>query len=182
MSPLTIGQLARRAGLSRSALLHYEALGLLAPAGRSRAGYRLYGEKEVERLKLIRGYREAGLPVSSISGLLEATGGSSARILEQHLLDLNQSIARLRDQQRRVARLLGQPGLLARSRAMTKERWVAVLRRAGLDDGDMRRWHAVFEEEAPEVHQDFLESLSIPAEEIAAIRSASRAGPSGDDD
>lgn len=172
---LTVGQLARRAGLSRSALLHYEGLGLLSPAARSRAGYRLYGERELERLELIRSYREAGLPMASIAQLLGGGGGSAARILEQHLVALNRSIAGLREQQRRVARLLGQPQLLARSRVMTKQRWVSLLRGAGLDDADMARWHCVFEAEAPEAHQDFLESLSIPAEEIAAIRVASRA-------
>jgi MerR family transcriptional regulator, thiopeptide resistance regulator len=171
---LTVGQLARRARLSRSALLHYEGLGLLSPAGRSPAGYRLYGEREIERLGLIRCYREAGLPMAAIAELLGGARGDPARILERHLLELNGSIARLREQQRRVARLLGQPGLLLKSRAMTKERWVGVLRRAGLDEADMARWHQVFEAEAPEAHQDFLESLAIPAEEISRIREASR--------
>jgi DNA-binding transcriptional MerR regulator len=175
MRRLTIGQLARRAGVSRSALLHYEALGLLTAGARSPSGYRLYGESEEERLRLIRSYREAGLPVRTIGELLEGSRGASARILEQHLLDLNRSIARLREQQRRVARLLEQPRLLVRSRVMTKERWIALLRRAGLDQADMNRWHQVFEAEAPEAHQDFLESLCVPPEEIAAIRAASRA-------
>ena len=39
---LTLGKFARRVGLARSSVLHYESLGLLAPAGRSAAGYRLY--------------------------------------------------------------------------------------------------------------------------------------------
>lgn len=33
MTRFTLGQLARGAGLARSSLLHYETLGLLAPAG-----------------------------------------------------------------------------------------------------------------------------------------------------
>lgn len=179
MTALTIRQLARRVGLSRSALLHYEALGLLRPLARSPAGYRLYGEAEVARLELICVYRQAGVPVATIAGLLEGRGGDAARILERHLVDLNRSIARLREQQRRVVRLLGQPRLLAaRSRVMTKERWVSVLRRAGLSDADMWRWHQVFETEAPEAHQDFLESLDLAPQEIARIRAASRREPS----
>lgn len=177
MTSLTIGQLARRAGLSRSALLHYEALGLLAPMRRSGAGYRLYGPKEVERLALIRSYREAGLPMPAIRQLLQGAGGNRARILEKHLLELNRSIGRLREQQRRLALLLGQKELRARTRIMTKERWIALLRRAGLDQEDMNRWHSIFEAEAPEAHQDFLESLAISPEEIDAIRAASRVGP-----
>lgn len=68
--PLTLGRLARATGLARSSLLHYEALGLLKPLARSEAGYRLYGEAEVERLQHIRRYREAGLSLEAIQQLL----------------------------------------------------------------------------------------------------------------
>ena len=71
--PLTLGQLARATGLARASLLHYEALGLLLPTGRSQAGYRLYGPREVERLAAIRGFREAGLSLADIAGLLAGT-------------------------------------------------------------------------------------------------------------
>lgn len=61
MSYSTLGQLARDSGLARASLLHYEALGRLLPATRSARGYRLYGKREIERLRDIRRYREAGL-------------------------------------------------------------------------------------------------------------------------
>jgi len=41
MKLIKVGQLARRAEISRSALLHYEQEGLLHPASRTPAGYRL---------------------------------------------------------------------------------------------------------------------------------------------
>jgi hypothetical protein len=47
---LTLGHLARTYGLARASLLHYEAMGLLVPACRSAAGYRLYGQAEIDRL------------------------------------------------------------------------------------------------------------------------------------
>jgi len=37
----------------------------------------------------------------------------------------------------------------------------------------MCRWHAAFEKNFPEAHQDFLESLGIPKEEISMIRKVS---------
>jgi hypothetical protein len=40
----------------------------------------------------------------------------------------------------------------------------------------MNRWHAEFERSAPEEHQEFLEFLHIPAEEVATIRTQSRKG------
>ena len=46
-----VGQLSRRTGLSVRTLHHYDDLGLLTPAQRSDAGYRLYGEGDVARLQ-----------------------------------------------------------------------------------------------------------------------------------
>ncbi len=58
---LSVSQIARQFGLSRTAILYYESVGLLKPAHRSAAGYRLYGEKEIEILGQIRLYRSVGL-------------------------------------------------------------------------------------------------------------------------
>ena len=55
--PLTISALARRFGLSRSALLHYDRIGLLSPSGRSLAGYRCYSEADADRLRAIQTFR-----------------------------------------------------------------------------------------------------------------------------
>ncbi len=53
---------------------------------------------------------------------------------------------------------------------MTNGRWVQLLTACGLDAADRAQWHAEFEKLSPEAHQDFLESLGIPADEVAAIR------------
>src|SRR5215813_6746939 len=77
--PLTITHLARLCGLSRSTLLYYESAGLLRPARRGSGAYRVYGEKDVVRLRQVRAYREAeidrdrqldGLGTDEISGAL----------------------------------------------------------------------------------------------------------------
>ena len=57
---------------------------------------------------------------------------------------------------------------------ITKEKWVAIMRAAGFSEEDMRRWHQEFEKAAPSEHQEFLEFLRIPAEEIVKIRQFSR--------
>ena len=59
---------------------------------------------------------------------------------------------------------------------LNKERWVEVMRAAGLTEADMHRWHIQFEKMEPEAHQEFLESLGIPAAEIDSIREYSREG------
>jgi hypothetical protein len=52
-APMTVTGIARRCGLSRTAVLYYEAEGLLRPASRTQAGYRRYGEAEIQRLEQI---------------------------------------------------------------------------------------------------------------------------------
>lgn len=172
---ISVGRLARRFGLARSTLLYYDRIGLLSPTSRSRAGYRLYAESDVARLAAICRYREAGLGLDAIAELLEGARGRAPELLEARLQQLNDEIARLREQQRIVVRLLADRRHLRGARALDKEAWVALLRAAGLDDAGMRRWHTEFERSTPEAHQDFLESLGLPGREIARIRRWSRA-------
>lgn len=174
--PTTITRLAREVGLSRSALLYYDSIGLLRPSARSRAGYRLYTEEDRRRLLAICGYREAGVALERIAQLLDAAPDRAAHILEDRLRALNDEIAALREQQRVVVRLLEGRVTQPSARAMDKQGWVALLRAAGLDDAGMHRWHVEFERRSPEGHQDFLESLGIPPEDAARIRTWSREG------
>lgn len=45
-----MGELGRLFGLSRTALLYYDSIGLLKPSGRSASGYRRYGESGFRRI------------------------------------------------------------------------------------------------------------------------------------
>jgi DNA-binding transcriptional MerR regulator len=178
---LTLGQLARASGLARASLLHYEALGLLLPAGRSSAGYRLYGDAELARLQNIRRLRAAGLSLDEIASLLQPKAAmvdadnAPAAILESRLLGLCAEVERLRSQQQQLARLLA----AARSRAgkgcRDKAAWVALLRRAGFDEADMRQWHSDFEADSPDEHAAFLRSLGLAEAEVVEIRAWSQA-------
>ena len=53
---------------------------------------------------------------------------------------------------------------------ITKDRWVEIMRAAGLSDDDMHNWHRQFERLEPGAHQEFLESLGIDSDEIQRIR------------
>jgi hypothetical protein len=57
---------------------------------------------------------------------------------------------------------------------ISKEKWVSIMKACGLTDEQMHRWHAEFERSAPAEHQEFLEFLHIPADEIVNIRKQSR--------
>jgi len=170
MRTLSIGQLARRCGVSRSTLLYYEAQGLLS-AARSAAGYRRYGEADVARAEQIRAWRATGMDLLAIADLLR--DGGHAGPVAQRLQQIAQEMARLREQQSVLLRVLGRaPG--PQSGGLDKAGGSALLRAAGLDDDAMARWHALFEQQAPQAHASFLRSLGLPAAEIERIRSWSR--------
>jgi len=63
---LTIGQLAKAAGIATSAIRYYEDIGLLPTAGRSAAGQRVYAEAELERLTFIRRCRDFGFSIDQV--------------------------------------------------------------------------------------------------------------------
>ena len=174
--PLTVTHLARACGLSRGAVLHYESMGLLQPARRSAGNYRVYGEKDLVRLRQICIYRGAGLKLADIRSILDAARGDAAGVLQRRLVELSAEIEKLRDHQRAIARLLKDTDKLRRFAMVSKEKWVEVMRAAGFTDDDMHRWHAQFEKSAPEEHQEFLEFLHIPADEVRSIRDWSRKG------
>lgn len=70
MSAWTIGQLARRTGVRTSTLRYYEAQGLLAPARRSEAGYRLYAPEAEQTLHFIQRAQRLGFSLADIHVLL----------------------------------------------------------------------------------------------------------------
>lgn len=166
----TVGQLAKLFGLSRSTLLYYDEIGILSPSVRSASNYRLYSDDDARRMEQIKVYREAGLSLEAISKLLRDDSDSVPAVLERHLQDLSREIARLRHQQHLMGELLGNAQILRESRSLTKDQWVALLASTGMTEDGMCKWHAEFEKNFPEAHQDFLESLGIPEEEITMIR------------
>ncbi len=67
---LTIGEVAARAGMTPDALRYYDRLGLLPPASRTAAGYRLYDRTALDRLTFIRKARALGLSLDEVQEIL----------------------------------------------------------------------------------------------------------------
>jgi DNA-binding transcriptional MerR regulator len=176
---LTVTKLARRCGVSRTTLLYYESIRLIPPPQRSGNNYRYYGDADVQRLLTIRSYRDAGLTIDDIRAILSTntkhTGGKASGVLKRRLLKLDAEIATLRSHQRAILMLL-QSKALGKAKMISKEKWVSIMKACGLTDEQMHRWHTEFERSAPAEHQEFLEFLHIPADEIDNIRKQSRAG------
>lgn len=171
----TVTKFARRAGLSRTALLYYESIGLMRKPVRTSGNYRSYGERDLARLLEIRAYRDAGLRLADIRAILDRPSSDAAIVLQRRLMEIDGEIRTLREHQAAILRLLRHKGL-RRAEMITKEKWVSIMKTVGLTKEQMHRWHAEFERSAPDEHQEFLEFLHIPAAEIKIIREQSRKG------
>jgi DNA-binding transcriptional MerR regulator len=66
---IQIGKAAQRAGISRQSLQYYLMLGLLEPTHTSDTGRRMFDEKAVEKIKLIKNLNKSGYPLRAIRDL-----------------------------------------------------------------------------------------------------------------
>ena len=96
-----IGEVAARVQLSLRTIRHYDEIGLVTPSGRTSGGFRLYSEEDVERLRIVKGMKPAGLTLDEMRELLDllegettdaerlehflAAAGAQAERLERHL-------------------------------------------------------------------------------------------------
>ena len=111
---MTIGQLARAAGVPVSTVRFYERRKLILPAARSAASYRYYDADHVQRVRFIRRAQELGFGLAEIGLLL---GFSRARVRRaeldrvggRKLAELDARIADLRRVQRALRGLLAAP-------------------------------------------------------------------------
>jgi MerR family redox-sensitive transcriptional activator SoxR len=82
---LSIGEVARRAGISSSAIRYYEQAGLL-PAPRRASGRRRYDPAILDRLALIRFAQDAGFTIGEIRTLFEGFEGETPMSLRWQIL------------------------------------------------------------------------------------------------
>jgi len=70
MAGLKIGEVSRRTGLSVDTLRYYERIGLLPPVTRGPGGVRLYGERDLARLRFIQRAQRMNFTLEEIGQLL----------------------------------------------------------------------------------------------------------------
>jgi len=83
MTTWTVGQVADLFGVTVRTLHHYDEIGLLVPSGRSRAGYRLYTDEDLERLQQVVVYRRLALPLDQIATLLDSGEDAAEHLRRQ---------------------------------------------------------------------------------------------------
>lgn len=106
-----IGEAAAATGVSAKMIRHYEAQGLIPPAQRTFAGYRLYADADLHRLRFIRRARKLGFSMQQIGvllGLWNDRGRASAEVkalAQQHARELGARIDELQAMQRTLLAL-----------------------------------------------------------------------------
>jgi DNA-binding transcriptional MerR regulator len=80
-----IAEVARRSGFSAATLRYYEGIGLLVPASRTDAGYRLYDEASLERLRFIARAKQLGCSLDEIADLATAWDGGRCAPVQERL-------------------------------------------------------------------------------------------------
>ncbi|MFD8328979.1 MerR family transcriptional regulator [Streptomyces lydicus] len=93
----SIGELARRTGLTVKTIRFYSDRGIVAPADRTHAGYRRYAPDAVARLALVRTLRELGLGLDMIRRVVDQELSLSDVAAEHAVaLDVQISVLRMR--------------------------------------------------------------------------------------
>lgn len=90
-----ISQLSKLSGVSARTLRYYDEINLLHPSRTNEAGYRFYGDKEVNLLQQILFYRERGLSLEKIRFILYDENFDMLKALNEHLTELENRRERL---------------------------------------------------------------------------------------
>lgn len=121
---IKVGELARRTGLSVRTLHYYEEVGLLPPPRRTPAGYRIYGDREIDHLLRVTSLKQLGLSLREVKRCMREGGFSTATVLESHIATLGDQI---RVKQRLKQRLEGLVGWLRSSDELDSETIINVI-------------------------------------------------------
>ncbi|MBP0987950.1 MAG: MerR family transcriptional regulator, partial [Oscillospiraceae bacterium] len=81
----TVKEVSELTGISVRTLQYYDRIGLLPPAVRTQAGYRLYDDTALERLQQILLFRELAFPLSEIKEILGSPDFDRNKALRQQI-------------------------------------------------------------------------------------------------
>lgn len=108
---MTIGALAERLGLNTRTIRYYERVGLIPPAQRSAAGYRLYTTADEDRIRFIKSAQRLGLSLGEVKETLafrergERPCQYVAGLIDERLGEVNQRLRELRAFKRELTQL-----------------------------------------------------------------------------
>ena len=94
---MTVNEVSKLTGVSIRTLQYYDRIGLLNPAGRTEAGYRLYDDAALERLQQILLFRELEFPLKDIRKILQSPSFDRIMALERQITLLTMKKQHLED-------------------------------------------------------------------------------------
>jgi len=106
-----IGEAARASGVTPKMIRHYEEEGLVPPAGRTVAGYRIYRDADIHLLRFIRRARELGFSLREVKALVglwsdrKRASADVKRLAMEHVGALDAKIAQMQAMRAELARL-----------------------------------------------------------------------------
>ena len=112
---MTIGALARAAGVAISTLRFYERRRLVMPSSRTNGDYRLYTRGDVSRVRFIKRAQELGFTLADVELLLRVSAGQVVKRSQldtvggAKLVEIDERIRDLKRVQRGLKKLLAQP-------------------------------------------------------------------------
>jgi MerR family transcriptional regulator, copper efflux regulator len=98
---MNIGEVAAETGVTAKSIRYYESINLIPAAERTEAGYRQYGDRDVQILHFIKRSRGLGFSVAEVAELLSLyqdrtrASGEVKRIVEARLKEIDQKISEL---------------------------------------------------------------------------------------
>ncbi len=136
-----ISQLAALTGMSRTALLYYEKQKLIA-GQRLQNGYRVYSDKDVQRVRLVQKLKGAGLTLKECKACLETKVNKT--LLQNRLQSLNKEIEQKQQSRELLSAMLG--------------------------EGDLKTWHQSLDKLAPDAHLDWLIKQGFSEKEALRLK------------
>ena len=121
---LSVGELAKRSGLTVRTLHHYDSIGLLVPSSRSDAGYRLYDRANIERLHRIQALRRLGLSLTDIGNTLSGPDLPLTDVIDRQLAQIERELSQALRLKRQLIELRTQ---LAAGQAPDLAQWLDTL-------------------------------------------------------
>lgn len=83
---MKVSELARRAGVTPTAIRFYEGRGVLPPASRAANGYREYDERDLQRVRMFHTLRSLGLSLAESARLADMCADGACEEMDGELL------------------------------------------------------------------------------------------------
>jgi len=109
---MNIGAAARHSGVPAKTIRYYESVGLIEPADRSAAGYRVYAKQDVETLRFVQRARNLGFSVEEVGNLLalwndRTRSSAEVKALARHrVADIDRKLTELAEMRETLVHLM----------------------------------------------------------------------------